>query len=136
TSQWPGGFGASVAVTNLGDPVTSWTLGWSFPSGQTITQLWNGAVSQSGAAVTVRNAGYNGALGTGASTSFGFNGAWTGSNAVPAAFTLNGVACTGGVTTPPPTTPVPTTPAPTTGVPTTPPVTTPPAGAPVKVMAL
>jgi lysophospholipase L1-like esterase len=127
TSQWQGGFGASVAVTNLGDPVTSWTLGWSFPSGQTITQLWNGTVSQSGAAVTVRNAGYNGALGTSASTSFGFNGAWTGSNAVPAAFTLNGVACTGGVTIPSPTTPAPST---------LPVTTPPPAGAPVKVMAL
>ncbi|MGW4940799.1 cellulose binding domain-containing protein [Actinoplanes sp. NPDC004185] len=137
TSQWQGGFGASVAVKNLGDPVTGWTLGWSFPSGQTVTQLWNGEVSQSGAAVTVRNAGYNGSLATGASTSFGFNGSWTGSNAVPAGFTLNGVACTGGVTTPP-TTPAPSTPPPsTTPPPTTPPPTTPPpAGGVVKVMAL
>ena len=132
TNQWQGGFGASVAVTNLGDPVTSWTLGWSFPAGQTVTQLWNGVVSQSGAAVTVRNAGYNGSLATGASASFGFNGAWTGSNPVPTAFTLNGVACTGGVTTPAPTTPAPSTPPPSTPPPSTPP----PAGGPVKVMAL
>ncbi|RSM67682.1 cellulose-binding protein [Actinoplanes sp. ATCC 53533] len=125
TSQWQGGFGAAVAVTNLGDPVTSWTLGWSFPSGQTVTQLWNGVVSQSGAAVTVRDAGYNAAIATGASASFGFNGAWTGSNAVPAAFTLNGVTCTGGVT--------PTTPPPMTTPPTT---TPPPTGGVVKVMAL
>ena len=48
TSQWQGGFGASVAVTNLGDPLTAWTLGWTFPSGQTVTQLWNGVVTQSG----------------------------------------------------------------------------------------
>ncbi|MEU8612095.1 cellulose binding domain-containing protein [Actinoplanes sp. NPDC048791] len=141
TSQWQGGFGASVAVKNLGDPVTAWTLGWSFPSGQTVTQLWNGVVSQSGAAVTVRNAGYNGSLATGASTSFGFNGSWTGSNAVPSGFTLNGVSCTGGVTTPPttpaPSTPPPSTPPPTTPPPTTPPPTTPPpAGGVVKVMAL
>jgi lysophospholipase L1-like esterase len=127
TSQWQGGFGASVAVTNVGDPLNGWTLGWSFPSGQTITQLWNGVASQSGAAVTVRDAGYNAALATGASTSFGFNGSWTGANAVPAGFTLNGTACTGGVTTPNPTTPVPTTPVPT---------TPPPAGDKVKVMAL
>jgi lysophospholipase L1-like esterase len=129
TSQWQGGFGASVAVTNLGDPVTAWSLAFSFPSGQTITQLWNGVVSQSGAAVTVRNAGYNGTIATGASASFGFNGAWTGANGLPVAFTLNGVACTGGVSTPPPTTPAtPSTPPPTT--------TPPPAGGPVKVMAL
>ena len=45
-------------------------------------------------------------LATGASTSIGFNGAWTGSNPKPTAFTLNGVACNGGTT--PPTTPPPT----------------------------
>jgi lysophospholipase L1-like esterase len=106
TSQWSSGFGASVTITNLGDPVTSWTLGFSFPSGQTITQLWNGTYTQSGSQVTVRNVSYNGTLATNAGTSFGFNGAYTGSNAKPSAFTLNGVACTGGVT---PTTPTPTT---------------------------
>jgi hypothetical protein len=112
TNTWEGGFGANVEITNLGDPVNGWTLGWSFPSGQTITQLWNGTVSQSGAAVTVRDAGYNAALGTNASTSFGFNGAHTGTNTTPAAFTLNGTACTGGTTPtdPPSTTAPPTTP--------------------------
>src|SRR3954447_15051392 len=110
SSQWQGGFGASVAVSNLGDPINGWTLGWSFASGQTVTQLWNGVVSQSGAAVTVRDAGYNAAIATNASVSFGFNGAFTSGNAAPSAFTLNGVACTGGAGTPPPsTTPPPTT---------------------------
>jgi len=28
-SQWPGGFTANVNVTNLGNPLTSWTLTWS-----------------------------------------------------------------------------------------------------------
>ncbi|AGZ42187.1 cellulose binding domain-containing protein [Actinoplanes friuliensis] len=140
TNQWQGGFGASVAITNLGDPVAGWTLAFSFPSGQTVTQLWNGVVTQSGSAVSVKDAGYNGSIGTNASTSFGFNGAWSGSNTVPSSFTLNGVTCTGGVTTPPttppPSTPPPTTPPPTTPPPTTPPPTTPPPGAAVKVMAL
>ncbi|GIF23896.1 hypothetical protein BJ973_004509 [Actinoplanes tereljensis] len=112
SSQWQGGFGAGVAVTNLGDPITGWTLRWSFGAGQTVTQAWNATVTQSGAAVTAVNVGYNGALTTGASTSFGFNGSWTGSNPVPSAFTLNGVACTGSVT-------------PTTGTPTTVPTTAP-----------
>jgi len=39
TNSWQGGFGASVAVTNLGDPVNGWTLGWTFPSGQTVTRV-------------------------------------------------------------------------------------------------
>jgi hypothetical protein len=105
SSQWPGGFGANVSITNLGDPVSGWQLTWSFGAGQTITQLWNGSYTQSGAQVTVTNAGYNGSIATGAGTSFGFNGSWTGSNPVPTGFALNGTACTGAVTTPPTTTP-------------------------------
>src|SRR5205823_10310081 len=78
---------------------------WSFTAGQTVTQLWNGSVTQSGGQVTVTNAGYNGALGTGASTTVGFSGTWNGSNPTPASFALNGVTCTGsgsggGTTTP------------------------------------
>lgn len=99
SSQWPGGFGANVAVTNLGDPLTSWTLKWTFgATGQSVTQGWNGVFSQSGLNVTVTNASWNGALGTGATVTPGFNGAWTTANPVPTAFTLNGVTCTGSVT--------------------------------------
>jgi rhamnogalacturonan endolyase len=120
TSTWQGGFAASVDVTNLGDPVNGWTLGFSFPSGQAVSQLWNGTYTQSGADVTVRDAGYNAAIGTGASTSFGFNA--TGAGANPSAFTLNGVACTGGTTT----TPTGTTPTSSPPPSTSPPTTTPP----------
>jgi non-reducing end alpha-L-arabinofuranosidase len=102
SAQWPGGFTANLNVTNLGDPVNGWRLSWSFTAGQTITQLWNGSFTQSGAQVTVTDAGYNASIATGGSTSFGFNGAWNNaSNPVPSSFALNGVACTGGVTTPP-----------------------------------
>ncbi|MBE3016260.1 cellulose binding domain-containing protein [Microbispora sp. NEAU-D428] len=100
TNQWPGGFGANVSITNLGDPINGWRLSWSFTAGQTVTQLWNGSMTQSGAQVTVADAGYNGTLATGASTSFGFNGTWNGTNPAPTGFTLNGTACTGGVTGP------------------------------------
>src|ERR1041384_7910676 len=56
TNQWPTGFGANINITNLGDPLTSWTLTFSFSAGQGISQLWNGTVSQSGSNVTVTNA--------------------------------------------------------------------------------
>ena len=95
TSSWQGGFGASVTVTNLGDAVTGWQLSWSFAAGQTVTQLWNGVVRQSGAQVTVANPSYNGTIATGGAATFGFNGAWTGSNPVPSVFALNGTTCTG-----------------------------------------
>ncbi|ASW55275.1 cellulose-binding domain-containing protein [Plantactinospora sp. KBS50] len=139
SSQWPGGFGANVTVTNLGDPVSSWTLTWSFGAGQQVTQAWNTSLSQSGAQVTARNVSYNGNLGTNASTAFGFNGSWNGSNPVPTNFALNGVACNGstqptsgpttGTPTPPPSTAPPTTP-PTTPPATPPPTTPPPTGGP------
>jgi hypothetical protein len=103
SSQWSGGFGANVSVTNLGDPVTSWTLTWSFGAGQRVTQAWNATVTQSGALVTARNAAWNGNLATNGNTSFGFNGSWNNSsNPAPVNFALNGVACNGGTSTPSP----------------------------------
>ncbi|MEU4766004.1 non-reducing end alpha-L-arabinofuranosidase family hydrolase [Actinosynnema sp. NPDC023794] len=121
TSQWSGGFGANVSVTNLGDPVTGWTLTWSYPAGQTVTQAWNATVSQSGAQVSARNVSYNGGIATGASVAFGFNGSWTGSNPAPTAFSLNGTACTGNVD---PTTTTPTSTSTTTSTTTGPTTTT------------
>ncbi len=130
SSQWQGGFGANVTVTNLGDPVDGWTLRWSFASGQAVTQAWNATVTQSGAAVTAVSVSHNASLATGATTSFGFNGSWTGANPVPTSFTLNNTACTGGVGPTPTPTVKPPTPNPTPTVtpgPTAPPAT-PPAG--------
>ncbi|GII80716.1 rhamnogalacturonan lyase [Sphaerisporangium rufum] len=115
SSQWGGGFGANVSITNLGDPVNGWKLTWSFTAGQQVSQAWNATVTQSGSQVTASDAGYNASLGTGASTSFGFNASWNNSsNPVPASFSLNGVACTGDTGPGPTPTPTPTvTPTPT-----------------------
>lgn len=133
TNQWQSGFGADVKITNLGDAVNGWSLTWSFGSGQSVIQAWNAAVSQSGSQVTATNVSYNGGLASGASTSFGFNGAWTGSNPVPTMFALNGTTCTGGTSTPttsPTATPTVTPTVTPTATPTpTPTTTTPPAGA-------
>jgi endoglucanase len=96
-NQWPGGFTANVEVTNLGDPLNGWNLKWAFPSGQTVTQAWNATVTASGAQVTATNVGYNGAVPTNGKVSFGFQGAWSGTNTSPTAFTLNGVTCDGNV---------------------------------------
>jgi endoglucanase len=123
--SWQGGFQGDVAITNLGDAISSWSLGFDFPTtAQKITQGWGGVFGQSGTHVTVANAAWNGSLSTNATTSVGFIGSWAGSNPVPTAFTLNGVACTGGTTTTTPPTPTTTPPTPTTTPPT--PTTTPP----------
>ncbi|MBN1170991.1 MAG: cellulase family glycosylhydrolase [Micromonosporaceae bacterium] len=98
-NSWTGGFTASVGITNLGDPISSWTLTFTFPdAGQKVGQGWSADYSQTGAAVTATSVSYNGTLGTGASTNIGFNGTWTSSNPSPTAFSLNGVACTGSAT--------------------------------------
>ncbi|GCF10237.1 cellulose-binding domain-containing protein [Dictyobacter arantiisoli] len=96
TNQWQGGFGASLTITNTSSTaINGWSLVFSFPNGQTITQLWNGTVTQSGSVVTITNISYNGSIPAGQSTSSspGFNGTWNGTNSPPTAFTLNGVAC-------------------------------------------
>jgi cellulose 1,4-beta-cellobiosidase len=89
-------FGAAISIKNGSTAITSWTLTWAFANGQTISSLWNGVETQSGANVTVKNESYNGSLAAGATLSgIGFNGTWNGTtNAVPTAFSLNGTACT------------------------------------------
>lgn len=124
SSQWGGGFGASVAIKNLGDPLSAWTLRWSFDAGQTVAQAWNATVTQSGSTVTATNLSYNGSLSTGGSTSFGFNGSWNSSNPAPTSFTLNGTACTGSATGSPSASPTRTaSPSPSVTPPSTPPAT-------------
>ncbi len=96
-SQWPGGFSAAVAVTNLGSPLSSWTIGFDFNAGQRVTQGWSATWSQAGSHVAASNAAWNGGLDTGATVTVGFIGSWTGSNPPVATVTLNGVVCDGTV---------------------------------------
>jgi O-glycosyl hydrolase len=94
-SQWGGGFVAGVTITNTGtSAINGWTLKFTFPGDQKITNAWNGQESQSGENVTITNESYNGTIAPNANTSLGFQGTWTASDAVPTAFTVNGSACT------------------------------------------
>ncbi|WP_346535646.1 cellulase family glycosylhydrolase [Micromonospora sp. DPT] len=83
-NQWQGGFQGEVKVTAGPAAITGWTTKWTFTGGQTVSQSWNAALSSSGAAYTARNVDYNGRLGAGASTSFGFIASWNGTNPAPA----------------------------------------------------
>ncbi|MEH0955147.1 glycoside hydrolase family 48 protein [Micromonospora sp. CPCC 205554] len=104
TSDWNNGFTATVTIKNLGDALNNWSLKFAFPnSSQRVVQGWSARWSQSGSEVTATNESWNGSLPTGASTSIGFNGSYSGSNPKPTAFTLNGVACNGAQTNQPPT---------------------------------
>jgi|GEM_PF-730083 len=105
TPQNSSNFGAAVTIKNTGTTALSgWSLTWSYANGQTISSSWNGAVSQSGANVTVsEQAGQswqNIPVG-GSYSGFGFNGTWNGTtNSVPTNFAINGTACNGGTTSP------------------------------------
>ncbi|MEU0880879.1 family 43 glycosylhydrolase [Lentzea sp. NPDC005914] len=93
TSEWQGGFGASVSITNTGDAISGWNLEWTYTDGQQVGQHWNAVITQSGNQVSARNASYNGSVPTGGKVEFGFNGTFTSANPDPASFRLNGVAC-------------------------------------------
>jgi hypothetical protein len=97
SSPGQGGFTASITLKNTGDPLTSWSLAFDYPTtGQKYTPTgWGANWSQSGTRVTGTNMPWNGSLATGASTNIGFNGTWTGSNPNPTSFSVNGVTCGG-----------------------------------------
>ena len=101
TNQWTGGFQGSVAFTNLGDPLTSWNVTFAFPdASQKVTQGWNATWTQSGANVTAASMSWNASVGTNASITLGFIGAYGSTNPVPTAIKVNGVTCNGSTTTP------------------------------------
>ena len=75
-SQWPGGFVADVKVT-AGSALSGWKVTLTLPSGTSIQNTWNGVQTGNSGTVTVANAGYNGAVPAGGSTSFGFQGTGT-----------------------------------------------------------
>ncbi|MFF1506155.1 endo-1,4-beta-xylanase [Streptomyces sp. NPDC058326] len=88
SSQWTGGFTAQVTLRNTGTAaLAGWTVRWTQPAGQRVTQAWNATVTQTGAEVTATPLPYNTTLPPGGTVSFGFNGAWTGTNPPPAALT-------------------------------------------------
>ncbi|WP_333751642.1 cellulose-binding domain-containing protein, partial [Streptomyces sp. IBSBF 2394] len=95
TNQWSGGFQADVRLTNTGTSAwNGWTLGWSFPGDQQVTQMWNAEHTRTGSTVTAKNVGWNSGVAPGASVSFGFTGTQSGTNSQPASFQLGAEVCT------------------------------------------
>ncbi|WP_406365538.1 glycosyl hydrolase family 18 protein [Streptomyces sp. NBC_00645] len=98
TQDWGTGFEGKWTVKNTGTTaISSWTIEWDFPSGTSVTSAWDADVTNSGTHWTAKNKSWNGSLAAGASVSFGFNGAGSGS---PSNCTLNGGSCDGGPTVP------------------------------------
>jgi endoglucanase len=93
-SQWQDGFTAEVTIRNSGGAtINGWTLTWTFPGNQRITNAWNGTATQSGQSVTARDAGWNAVIAPSANAMLGFQATYSGSNPSPTAFRVNGAAC-------------------------------------------
>jgi O-glycosyl hydrolase len=91
---WSGGFTGDIVITNTGSTtINGWTLAFTFPGNEQITDAWNGVFSQSGENVSITNESYNATIAAGGSTSLGFQGTWTTSSASPTTFTVNGTTC-------------------------------------------
>jgi cellulase/cellobiase CelA1 len=94
TGEWTSGFQGEVQITNTGtQPINGWTLAWTFPDGQLVTQMWGATAANSATGVKATNVDYTATIAAKGSVSFGFLGSWTAQNREPAAFTLNGTAC-------------------------------------------
>jgi cellulase/cellobiase CelA1 len=94
-NSWGTGFTASVDITNTGTTtINGWTLAWRFTGNQQITSTWNAVPTQNGQQVSMANTSHNGTIAPAGKASFGFQGTYSGTNATPDSFTLNGAPCT------------------------------------------
>ncbi|GAB2851863.1 cellulase family glycosylhydrolase [Streptomyces deserti] len=95
TNEWTGGFQGEIVLRNTGSSaINGWTLRWTFPDSQRITNLWGGTATQSGSEVTVTSASYTAAVPASGSVTLGFTATKGAANPGPTAFTLNGASCT------------------------------------------
>jgi hypothetical protein len=93
-NDWGSGATVSITIKNNGtSAIDGWNLAWNFPDNQKITNLWNGSYTQSGTSVTVTNLSYNSRIPAGGTVNFGFNISYSGTNAKPTSFMLNGTVC-------------------------------------------
>jgi predicted carbohydrate-binding protein with CBM5 and CBM33 domain len=88
TSAWSGNFQGEVTVTAGSAAVNGWTVNWTNPSGQSLSQLWGGVLTQSGSSASVKPAAWNGSIAAGGTTTFGFLSTTSGTPA------LTGLSCT------------------------------------------
>ncbi|MFG2549617.1 cellulase family glycosylhydrolase [Streptomyces sp. NPDC048581] len=94
TNEWPDGFQGEIVLRNTGSSaINGWTLRWTFPDGQRVSNLWGGTAAQSGAEVSVTSVSYTASIAPAGSVTLGFTATKGSANPGPAAFTLNDSAC-------------------------------------------
>lgn len=71
--DWSTGHVATVTVTNnRGTAITGWRVSWTWSGDQQVSNSWNTSLTQNTTTVVATDAGWNGAIGAGGSTTFGF----------------------------------------------------------------
>ncbi len=94
TNSWSTGFQAQVVLNNTGtSTINGWTLTWTFPGDQKISNLWNATYTQSGEQVTVTAASFDATIAPSSNVTVGFTASFTSNNANPTAFSVNGSPC-------------------------------------------
>ncbi|MES4905917.1 MULTISPECIES: glycoside hydrolase family 48 protein [unclassified Streptomyces] len=96
TNDWGSGFTADLTISNPGsDAIDGWTLTYDYAGNQKLVNGWNGAWSQSGKTVTVKNAAHNAKIAAGGNVTTGAQFSYSGTNTAPTTFAVNGISCTG-----------------------------------------
>ncbi|MDC8983457.1 cellulose binding domain-containing protein [Mycobacterium marinum] len=97
TSQWDSGFIGRYTITNSADTAASdWQIEFDLPADESITNVWNGELVQSGTHYTVTPESWTQTIEPGGSVTVGFQGAQTGSYSEPTNLIVNGVSVGGG----------------------------------------
>src|SRR5699024_3824896 len=73
--------------------INDWTLEWEFPGNQQVSNSWSASLTQSGQNASATSAGHNASIATDETIDFGFNADYSGTNAAPGSFSLDGVLC-------------------------------------------
>ncbi|MGC5310794.1 endo-1,4-beta-xylanase [Micromonospora zamorensis] len=82
-NSWTGGFVATVKVTAGSAGTNGWNVSVALPGGASVTNTWSATASGSTGTVRFTNVDYNGRLGAGQVTEFGFQGNGSASGLTP-----------------------------------------------------
>ncbi|WP_433650907.1 endo-1,4-beta-xylanase [Micromonospora zamorensis] len=82
-NSWTGGFVATVKVTAGAAGTNGWNVSVALPGGASVTNTWSATASGTTGTVRFTNVDYNGRLGAGQVTEFGFQGNGSASGLTP-----------------------------------------------------
>jgi len=92
---WNTGFVVDVSVVNHQGNLNAWDVTFTLPTGQKITDIWNGNKSASEGFIKIVNNSNNGHVNNGANIAFGFVVNHSGQKGIPTDIRLNGKLCDG-----------------------------------------